>query len=65
MNIVNLFSKLKGKKIIIKVKNFSTTGFNEYKGVLIEYYASTTNIFIELDTKEIINIKYIESITMN
>ena len=60
----SLFDRVKNKKVIIKCKKFGTLG-PELKGTVIAYYfGQGTEMFLELDTGEIINTRYIESITL-
>ena len=58
----DIFSKLHGKRVQIKMMKFGTSG-STYEGVLIGFsYGAGTELFLELDTGEHIYAKYIESI---
>ena len=61
----SLFDRVKNKKVRIVVKSFSTVINTVYEGAVIAYYfGQGTEMFIELDLGEIINTRYIESITI-
>lgn len=64
MNIIkDLYSNIVGKKVKIMTKGFGPNAFNTYKGTVVACY-STGETFIALDTNELININYIEVITI-
>ena len=58
-----LFEKLEGKKIHIKTINFYENAYDEgFVGTIISRDYLGQEEFFELDTGDIINIKYIKSI---
>ena len=60
-----LFEKVEGKKVVIKTINFYENAYDEnFEGIVVSRYVDVlgTEIFFELDTGDIINIKYIKSI---
>ncbi len=62
MNIIkDLYRELVNKKIEIYTKSIGTTMQEKYVGTVIGCY-SRGETFIVLDTKELINVKYIAMI---
>ena len=59
----DIFSKLHGKKVLIKMISFGTAVKSTYEGILIGWsYGGGTELFLELDTGEYVYVKYMESI---
>lgn len=63
MLVKDLFSRLNGKNVTVISKNYGTAQGKKYKGRVISYYfGQGTDMFIELDTGDIINTTFIASI---
>lgn len=63
-----LFSRLEGKKVYIESNNFSGSinSYVEYKGIVVACYDDAhSDMFLELDTGEIINTRYISVISVS
>lgn len=62
MNVIkDLYSNIAGKKVEIFVKPYGTGTKESLKGTVVGCY-STGEVFIVLDTNELVNVKYIEII---
>lgn len=57
-----LFMKLKDKKIQITCKAFGGMAAHKFEGTVIGDASTGLDSFLELDTGELINTKFIESI---
>ena len=57
-----LFMRLKGQKVKITCKSFSGAASQVFEGIVIDDASTGIDSFIELDSGDIINTKYIESI---
>lgn len=59
-----LFMRLKGQKVRITCKSFSGSTPQEFEGVVIDDASTGIDSFIELDSGDMINTKYIQSIKL-
>ena len=58
-------TRLKGKKVEIHIKPIGTAvSTKSYKGEVLDIYTDGNTSFIELDIGELINTKYIATITI-
>ena len=63
MIVKDLFQKINGKNVIIQSKPYGSTDMVEFNGKVISYcFGQGTEMFLELDTGELINTLYIVSI---
>lgn len=65
MQTIKSLLALTGKKVKITTKPIGTgLDFNVYKGVIVSLYQDGQCAFIELDSGELINTRYIAAITI-
>ena len=66
MMVKDLFQKVDGKNVIIRSKPYGSTAMVEFKGKVVSYcFGQGTEMFLELDTGELINTHFIISIKVN
>lgn len=62
----DLFQKVDGKNVVIQSKPYGSTAMIEFEGKVVSYcFEEGAEMFLELDTGELINTHYIISIKVN